>query len=81
MHRLRKLKGAAFITAVRKQYGNEIVILSSATASAPAGRVGVWASSTKTIISEQSGDRGRFYVEIDNGHITKENVRGLAFVF
>jgi hypothetical protein len=55
--------------------------LSSATASAPAGRVGVWASSTKTIISEQSGDRGRFYVEIDNGHITKENVRGLAFVF
>jgi hypothetical protein len=81
MHRLRKLKGAAFITAVRKQYGNVVVILSSATASAPAGRVGIWASSTKTIVSEQSGDRGRFYVEIDNGHITKENVRGLAFIF
>jgi hypothetical protein len=81
MHRLRKLAGAAFIAALRKQYGDQVVILSSAAASAPAGRVGVWASRTKTIISEQSGDRGRFYVEIDNGHITKENVRGLAFVF
>jgi hypothetical protein len=66
---------------VRKQYGDQVVVLSSAAASAPAGRVGVWASRTKTIISEQSGDRGRFYVEIENGHITKENVRGLAFVF
>jgi hypothetical protein len=81
MHQLRKLQGNAFIAAIRKEYGNDVAILSSATASAPVHAVGVWASGARVIVSERSSANGRFYVEFDNGHITKENVRGLAFVF
>jgi hypothetical protein len=81
MHRIRKQTGAALTAAIRKQYGDRIRILASETAAAPPGTVGVWVSGTRTIIRERSSVGGRFYVELDNGKITKENVRGLAFVF
>jgi hypothetical protein len=81
MHRLRKLHGPGLIAALRARYGDRVAILASATASAPAGEVGIWADATRTLISERSTAGGRFYVEFTNGKITKENVRGLAFVF
>ena len=81
MHQLRKLHGPALIAAIRARYGNQVTILDSQTATAPANTVGLWTSGTHTVVSERSSTGGRFYVEIDNGKITKENVRGLAFVF
>jgi hypothetical protein len=81
MQQLRKQTSTKLIAAIRKQYGDRVTILASETASAPAGRVGVWAEGTNVIISERSTANGRFYVQLDNGKIAKENVRGLAFVF
>jgi hypothetical protein len=81
MHQLRKLHGPALVAALRKHYGTHVTILDSQTATAAPNTVGVWTAGARTIISERSSAGGRFYVEIDNGKITKENVRGLAFVF
>jgi hypothetical protein len=81
MQRLRMKSGAAFIAAIRAQYGSRVTVLASETATAPAGTVAVWASGTRAILSERSRVGGRFYVQLDNGKISKENVRGLAFVF
>ena len=81
MHQLRKLHGPALVAAIRKHYVNHVTILDSQTATAGPNTVGVWTAGARTVISERSSAGGRFYVEIDNGKITKENVRGLAFVF
>jgi hypothetical protein len=81
LQRLRTKNGAAFIAAIRAQYGSRVTVLASETALAPADTVAVWASGRRTIISERSRVGGRFYVQLDNGKISKENVRGLAFVF
>jgi hypothetical protein len=81
MHQLRKLRGAALLAAVQKQYGSNVAVLNSETAAAPENAVAIWTSGTRTVISERSSAGGRFYVEITDGRITKENVRGLAFVF
>ena len=61
--------------------GDHVTILDSQTATAAPNTVGVWTTGARTVISERSSAGGRFYVELDNGKITKENVRGLAFVF
>jgi hypothetical protein len=78
---IRRKTGASLIAAIRKAYGSEIQVLSSATATAAPGRVGLWNRGTRTVFSEVSHLGDRLYVEFDNGKLTKQNVRGLAFVF
>jgi hypothetical protein len=78
---LRRKTGAQLKSAVRRVYGVEVSFLTSSSASAAPGRVGIWNRGSRTIFSERSQLGDRFYVEFDNGKLTHENVRGLAFVF
>jgi hypothetical protein len=78
---VRRRTGASLVAAVKATYGNQVDILASADARAPAGRVGVFVSGTTTVFSEQSTVGVRFYVEFKNGERASDNVRGLALVF
>ncbi len=78
---IRKQTGRALIAALRRAYGRAVVELASETAAGPVGTVGVWTSGSRTVFSEESNVGVRFYVELNRGKITKETVRGLAFVF
>jgi hypothetical protein len=78
---IRKNIGPDLIAALRREYGSAVVVLTSKNATAPVGAVGVWASGSRTIFSEKSTVGVRFFVELENGKIVKESVRGLAFVF
>jgi hypothetical protein len=79
--RMRKLTGTALLAAIQRQYGHAVAVLPTEHATASAGTVGVWASATRTVFSEKSSVGVRFYVEIENGKIKDENVRGLTAVF
>jgi hypothetical protein len=79
--RIRKLGGVALIVALKEAYGHSVAMLSSPTATAPAGVVGVNTGGGRTVFSERSVGGIRFFVELENGKIKQENVRGLAFVF
>ena len=79
--RIRKQTGAALVAALRRAYGDAVVVLPTARAAAPVGTVGVWVSGTRTVFSEKSSVGVRYYVQLDKGRITKETVRGLALVF
>ncbi|MCW2963701.1 MAG: hypothetical protein JWO17_953 [Actinomycetia bacterium] len=78
---IRRKTGASLVAAIRKAYGPEVHILTSATARAAPGQVGIWNRGTRTIFSEVSHLGDRLYVEFSNGKLIKQNVRGLAFVF
>lgn len=78
---LRRQTGRALIAAVKRAYGSQVDILASASAVAPAGRVGVFVSGTTTVFSERSTVGVRFFVEFKNGKRARDNVRGIAFVF
>jgi hypothetical protein len=78
---IRRNTGEALKTALKRTYGNEISFLSSSSTSAAPGRVGVWGRGSRTIFSERSHLGDRFYVQFDDGKLTHQNVRGLAFVF
>ena len=78
---IRRNTGAALKTAIKHAYGNEIGFLTSSSASAAPGRVGVWSRGSRTIFSERSHLGDRFYVQFDHGKLAHQNVRGLAFVF
>jgi hypothetical protein len=78
---IRSQTGAAVVAGVKGAYGSQVDILTSAKARASAGRVGVYVSGTTTVFSEQSTVGVRFFVEFTNGKRTRDNVRGLAFVF
>jgi hypothetical protein len=78
---MRKLTGTALLAAIQRQYGHAVAVLPTEHATASAGTVGVWASATRTVFSEKSSVGVRFYVEIENGKIKDENVRGLTAVF
>ena len=65
----------------RGQGSSHVSVLSGPAESAPPGTVAVWTSGTRTIFSERSEAGVRFYVELDGGKITKQNLRGLALVF
>ncbi len=78
---IRRKLGLALIDAIHQTYGNQVVRLTTSSASAPPGHVGVWTRRAKTIFSERSHLGDRLYVELNNGKITGQNVRGLAFVF
>jgi hypothetical protein len=81
MQQIRKLTGNALLAAIRREYGNNVSVLSGPTESAPPGTVAVWTAGTHTVFSERSEAAVRFYVELDGGKITKQNLRGLALVF
>jgi hypothetical protein len=78
---IRRKTGAPLVTTIGTAYGNEVKFLRSKTASAAPGQVGVWNRGTRTIFTEVSHLGDRLYVEFDNGKLTKQNLRGLAFVF
>lgn len=78
---IRKLTRATLIAALRSAYGDQVAVLTSRRPSAPAGVVAVRVEGTRTIFSETSSLGHRFYVQLENGKITRENLRGLAFVF
>jgi hypothetical protein len=78
---LRKQTGGELIAALRQAYGDEVRVLESERATLPAGVVGVWTRGNRTVFSERSTVGVRFFVELTDGKVTKENVRGLAFVF
>jgi hypothetical protein len=78
---IRVKTGQALRAAVRKAYGNQVDILASASAVAPAGRVGVYVSGTTTTFSEQSTVGVRFFVEFNNGKRVRDDLRGIAFVY
>jgi hypothetical protein len=78
---LRKKSGAELIAALRATYGDQVRIVGSERAVLPAGVLGVWTRGNRTVFSERSTVGVRFFVEVINGKITKQNVRGLAFVF
>lgn len=78
---LRKLTGPPLIAALRRAYGDKITILASSDRFAPIGQVGVYVDGPRTVFSERSSIGHRLYVELENGRIVDENLRGLAFVF
>jgi hypothetical protein len=81
MQSIRRKTGAALVTAIRKVYGNEVRIVASATGRPAPGQIGVWNRGARTIFSEVSHLGDRLFAEFNNGKLTKQNVRGLAFVF
>jgi hypothetical protein len=78
---IRRKLGSSLRAAVRAAYGDQVVLLDSASASAPSGRIGVWTTGGRTTFSERSHLGDRFYVEFEHSKLVRENVRGLAFVF
>jgi hypothetical protein len=78
---LRRKTAADLKAALRRAYGNSVIFLTTPHAIPPAGALGVWAGRTRTIFSERGHLGGRFFVQLDHGKITNENVRGFAFVF
>ena len=78
---VRKLTGSELLAAVRRVYGDRVAVLTTKTANTPAGTVGVRVAGDRTTFTETSSVGVRFYVQLENGKINKENVRGLAFVF
>jgi hypothetical protein len=78
---IRRMTGAELKSAIRAAYGSEIRFLASSSASAAPGQVGVWSRGSRTIFSERSHLGDRLYVQFDDGKLTHQNVRGLAFVF
>jgi hypothetical protein len=79
--KLRTLTGQRLVTALRRAYGDRVVALPSADAVPPPGLVGVHVDVGRTVFSERSSTGDRLYVELENGKIVDENLRGLAFVF
>ena len=79
--KLRTLTGRRLVAALRRAYGDRVVVLPRANALPPAGLVGVHVSGGRTVFSERSGTGNRLYVLLEQGKIVDENVRGLAFVF
>ena len=78
---IRKLTGAELVAAIRRVYGKRVALLTAKVPNAPAGTVGVRVAGVRTTFTETSSVGVRFYVQLENGKIEKENVRGLAFVF
>jgi hypothetical protein len=78
---IRQKTGTELTSAIRNAYGNQIRFLTASSASAAPGQVGVWSRGPRTIFSERSHLGDRFYVQFDDGKLTHQNVRGLAFVF
>jgi hypothetical protein len=78
---LRKKTGPALLAALNASYPGQLVVLASLHARAPAGQVAVWTNGSRSIFSERSHLDDGLYVQLDDGKITHENVRGLAFVF
>jgi hypothetical protein len=78
---IRKLTGSALIAAIRHQYGAAVSTLHSDAEHGRPSTVGVWTSGARTVFSETSTVGVRFFVELQDGKIEQENVRGLAFVF
>jgi hypothetical protein len=81
MQQLRRQTGAALRRQLVHHYGAALSFLTAHDARPPAGRVGVWIQGSTTVFSETSSVGVRFYVQLEDGKITRENVRGLAFVF
>ena len=79
--KLRTLTGRRLVAALRRAYGDRVVVLPRADALPPPRLVGVHASGGRTVFSERSGTGNRLYVLLEQGKIVDENVRGLAFVF
>lgn len=79
--KLRTLTGQRLVAALRRTYGDRVVLLPRADALPPPGLVGVHASGTRTVFSERSSTGNRLYVVLEQGKIVDDNVRGLAFVF
>jgi hypothetical protein len=78
---LRKLTGPRLVAALRRAYGDRIIVLPRSDAAPPLGVVGVHTSGARTVFSERSSTGDRVYVEFENGKIVGQNLRGLAFVF
>lgn len=78
---IRKLTGSELVAAIRRAYGNRVVVLTAKTPTASEGTVAVRVAGARTTFTETSSVGVRFYVQLENGKISKENVRGLAFVF
>jgi hypothetical protein len=78
---IRTLTGGELVAAVRRVYGDRVAVLTAKTPNAPAGTVGVRMAGDRTTFTETSSVGVRFYVQLENGKIKRENVRGLAFVF
>ena len=78
---LRTLTGRRLVAALRRAYGDRVVVLPRADALPPPGLVGVHASGGRTVFSERSSTGNRLYVVLEQGKIVDDNVRGLAFVF
>ena len=78
---LRKKTGGELIAALRAAYGDQVRVLDAERAVMPPGVVGVWTRGNRTVFSERSTVGVRFFVELTDGKITRESVRGLAFVF
>jgi hypothetical protein len=78
---LRKLTGPRLIAALRREYGDRIIVLPRCDSAPPLGVVGAHTSGARTVFSERSSTGDEFYVVLEQGKIVDENVRGLAFVF
>jgi hypothetical protein len=78
---IRHKTGHALLAALKTTYGNQVVVLRSRAAVAPAGRVGVFVSGATAVFSEQSTVGVRFFVEFRNGKRFRDDLRGIAFVF
>jgi hypothetical protein len=78
---IRENTGGALLAALKTTYGDQVVVLRSRAAVAPAGRVGVFVSGTTTVFREQSTVGVRFFVEFRNGKRFRDDLRGIALVF
>jgi len=81
MRQIRRKTGNVLWSLLRTRYGNAVVLMPTASASSPVGKIGVWVLGPRTIFSEQSPTGNRLFVELRNGRIVGNNLRQLAKVF
>ena len=81
MQRLRRKTGSVLWSLLHARYGNAVVLMGTASAKSPVGKIGVWVLGPRTIFSEQSPTGNRLFVELRNGRIVGNNLRQLAMVF
>ncbi len=81
MRQIRRKTGSVLWSLLHARYGNAVVLMPTASASSPVGKIGVWVLGPRTIFSEQSPTGNRLVIELRNGRIVGNNLRQLAKVF
>jgi hypothetical protein len=81
MQQIRRLDPAALKQELASRYSGQIVALTGQEARPPAGKIGYWIDPERTVFSRISDTGRRFYVDVEDGRISRHNLEKLAKVF